>query len=128
MYLRSAFLPLFISFFIFQAQGDVFRRHYEAAQNYQLAGNFAAAEAEFKIVLAESYLRLGRVYSAHGKYQLAADVLKTATSIRPGSTEGLVDLSIAYFHIGQFPKAIEPLQRAIAANARDAAAHHAQAR
>src|SRR5687767_11297856 len=124
MYLRSAYLPLLISVLIFQAQGDVFRRHYEAAQNYQLAGNFAAAEAEFKIVLAESYLRLGRVYSAQAKYPLAADVLKTATSIRPGSTEGLVDLSIAYFHIGQFPKAIEPLQRAIVANARDAAAHH----
>ncbi|HKS11337.1 MAG TPA: tetratricopeptide repeat protein, partial [Pyrinomonadaceae bacterium] len=124
MYLRSAFLPLLISVFIFQAQGDLFRRHYEAAQRYHQAGNFAAAEAEFKIILAESYLRLGRIYTAQGKYQPAADALKTATAIRADSTEGLVDLSIAYFHLGQFPKAVEPVQRALAADARNAAAHH----
>jgi tetratricopeptide (TPR) repeat protein len=124
MYLRSAFLPLLLTVFTFQAQGDLFRRHYDAAQSYHRAGNFAAAEAEFKIILAESYLRLGRVYSAQAKHQQAADVLKMATSLRPDSTEGLVDLSIAYFHTSQFPKAIDPLQRAIAADARSAAAHH----
>src|SRR5687767_6480400 len=124
MYLRSAFLPLLISVFAFQAQGDLFRRHYDAAQTYHRAGNYPAAEAEFKIILAESNLRLGRIYLAQAKYQLAADALKTATSIRPGSTEGLVELSIAYFHVGQFSKAVEPLQRAIAADARNTAAHH----
>ena len=77
MYLRSAFLPLLISVFFFQAPGDLFRRHYEAAQQYQRAGNYAAAEAEFKIILGESYLRLGRIYSAEGKYELAVDALKT---------------------------------------------------
>jgi len=117
MYLRSAFLPLLISVFIFQADADLFRRHYEAGQSYQRAGNFAAAETEYKFVLAESYLRLGRVYQAEGKYQLAADALKTATSMRTASNDGLVDLSIAYFHIGEFSKAIEPLQRAIALDA-----------
>jgi tetratricopeptide (TPR) repeat protein len=124
MYLRSAFLPLLISVFIFQAQGDLFRRHYEAAQNYQRAGNYAAAEAEFKIILAESYLRLGRIYSAEAKYQPAADAFKIATSVRPDSTEGLVELSIAYFHAGEFAKAVEPLQRAVAADPQNAGAHH----
>jgi tetratricopeptide (TPR) repeat protein len=126
MFLRSAFLPLLLLVFVFQtqAQGDLFRRHYEAAQNYHSAGNFAAAEAEFKIILAESYLRLGRIYTAQGKYQPAADALKIATSIRPGSTDGLVDLSIAYFHLNQFEKAVGPVQRAVAADARNAAAHH----
>src|ERR1044072_5480872 len=124
MYLRSAFLPLLISVLLFQAQGDSFRRHYEAAQSYQRAGNFAAAEAEFKIILAESYLRLGRIYSAEEKYQLAADALQAATSITPNSTDGLVDLSIAYFHTAEFSKAVEPLQRAIAADGQNSAAHH----
>ena len=124
MYLRSAFLPLLISVFIFQAQSDLFRRHYEAAQSYQRAGNYAAAEAEFKIILAESYLRLGRIYSAENKYQPAADALKTATSVRPDSTEGLIELSIAYFHTGEFSKAVEPLQRAVAADPQNAGAHH----
>ena len=124
MYLRSAFLPLLISVFVFQSQGDLFRRHYEAAQNYQLAGNYPAAEAEFKIILAESYLRLGKVYAAQGKYEPAVTALKTATSIRPNSPDGLVDLSIAYFHLGDFSKALEPVQRALAVNGRNAAAHH----
>ena len=124
MYLRSAFLPLLLTVFTFQAQGDLFRRHYEAAQTYHRAGNFTAAEAEFKIILAESYLLLGRVYSAQNKHQQAADALKFATSIRPDTTQGLVDLSIAYFQSGQFAKAIDPLQRAIATNAGNAAAHH----
>ena len=124
MYLRSAFLPLLLTVFIFQAQGDLFRRHYEAAQTYHKAGNFPAAEAEFKIILAESYLRLGRVYAAQAKHQQAADTLMFATSIRPDSTDGLVELSIAYFHTSQFPKAIDPLKRAIAADPRSAAAHH----
>ena len=124
MYLRSAFLPLLLAVFTFQAQGDLFRRHYEAAQTYHRAGNFAAAEAEFKIILAESYLRLGRIYSAQAKHQQAADILKIATSVRPDSTDGLVDLAIAYFHLAQFPKAIGPLQRAVAADARNVAAHH----
>ena len=124
MYLRSALLPLLISVFVFQAQGDLFRRHYEAAQSYHTAGNYAAAEAEFKIILAESYLRLGRIYAAQAKYPAAADALKTATSIRPDSPDGLVDLSIAYFHVGEFSKAVEPVQRAVAADARNAAAHH----
>lgn len=124
MYLRSAFLPLLLTFLTFQAQGDLFRRHYEAAQTYHRAGNFAAAEAEFKIILAESYLLLGRVYSAQNRNQLAADTLTLATSIRPGTTEGLVDLSIAYFQTGQFAKAVEPLRRAVAADAKNAAAHH----
>ncbi len=124
MYLRSAFLPLLLTVSIFQAQGDLFRRHYEAAQTYHRAGNFAAAEAEFKIILAESYLRLGRIYSAQARQQQAADALKFATSLRPDSTDGLVDLSITYFRLAQFPNAIEPLQRAVAADARNAAAHH----
>src|SRR6476661_4026851 len=124
MYLRSAFLPLLITVLLFQAPGDLFRRHYEAAQQYQRAGNYAAAEAEFRIILAESYLRLGRIYSAEGKYELAVDALKTATLIEPKSTEGLVDLSIAYFHTAEFSKAIEPLQRAIAADPQNSGAHH----
>ena len=124
MYLRSAFLPLLISVFIFQADADLFRRHYEAGQAYQRAGNFAAAENEYKFVLAESYLRLGRVYAAEEKYSAAIDALKTATSMRPDSSDGLVDLSIAYFHVGEFSKAIEPLQRAISIDPQTAGAHH----
>jgi tetratricopeptide (TPR) repeat protein len=127
MYLRSALLPLLILGFVFQAhaqaQGDLFRRHYEAAQSYHASGNYPAAEAEFKIILAESYLRLGRIYSAQGKYSASVGALESATSIL-NVTPGLVDLSIAYFHLGQYQKAVAPLQRALAGDPRYPAAHH----
>ncbi len=121
MYLRSAFLPLLISVLLFQAQGDLFRRHYEAAQEYQRAGNFAAAEAEFKTITAEANLRLGRIYTAQGNYLAAVGALESATSILD-ATPGLIDLSIAYFHTGQYPKAIAALQRAV--DPQNPAIHH----
>ena len=41
MYLRSASLPLLLLLVPFQIQGDLFRRHYEAAEAQHRAGNFA---------------------------------------------------------------------------------------
>src|SRR5215216_2035809 len=111
MYLRSAFLPLLLTLLTFQVQGDLFRRHYEAAQNYHRAGNFHAAEAEFKIIIAEANLRLGRIYTAQGNYSAAVDALESATSTL-NVTPGLIDLSIAYFQMGEYQKAIAALQRA----------------
>ena len=50
-------------------QQDLFRKHYEAANNYHRAGDLTAAEAEFKIILGEAYRRLGKIYSAQHNYQ-----------------------------------------------------------
>ncbi|HEU0254022.1 MAG TPA: hypothetical protein VFR12_13395, partial [Pyrinomonadaceae bacterium] len=124
MYLRLASVPLLLLFVTFQSQGDLFRKHYEAANNYHRAKNYAAAEGEFKIILGEAYRRLGKVYSAQGSYQASVGALEAANVTRPSSTSDLLDLSIAYFHIGQFAKGVEPLQRVIAAEPRNAAAHH----
>src|ERR1043165_5025741 len=124
MYLRFASICLLFSIFFFQSQGDLFRKHYEAANAAHRAGNYAAAEAEFKAILGEAYERLGRIYSAEGKYQASIEAFESANTTRPASTDALIDLSIAYFHVNQFPKGVEPLQRAIAADARNAIAHH----
>ena len=124
MYLRVASIHLLILLVFFQLQGDLFRRHYEAAQAYHRAGNFAAAEAEFKIILAEAYLRLGRVYAAQGNYKASAATLESAMSAHPDSPDALIDLSIAYFHTEQYPKAVQPLQRAITNNSRNSSAHN----
>jgi tetratricopeptide (TPR) repeat protein len=122
MFLRSALLPLLL--LLPQFQGDLFRRHYEAAEAQHRAGNFAGAEAEFKIILGDAYHRLGKVYSAQARYQSSIQVLESAVTIWPDTPGGLVDLSIAYFHTRQYAKAIEPLQRAIAIDSRNSAAHH----
>src|ERR1044071_9728874 len=113
MYLRFASISLLLSIFFFQSQGDLFRKHYEAANAAHRAGSYAAAEAEFKAILGEAYERLGKNYSAQGKYQASIEAFESANTTSP---ETLIDLSIAYFHASQYPKAIAPLQRVIAAN------------
>jgi tetratricopeptide (TPR) repeat protein len=124
MYLRLASLPLLLILFYFPPQGDLFRKHYEAANNYHRAGNYAAAEAEFKIILSEAYRRLGKIYSAQGNYQASVEAFESAMTVLPDSTDALVEQSIAYFHTAQYAKGIEPLKRAIAADAQNATAHH----
>ena len=124
MYLRLASFPLLLLLFFFQSQGDLFRKHYEAANDYHRARNYAAAEGEFKIILSQAYQRLGKIYLAQHNYQSSVTAFESATSARPDSTDGLVDLAIAYFHTGQYAKGIAPLQRVIASDGQNAAAHH----
>ena len=125
--LRSANLALVLVVswcVVVQAQGDLFRKHYEAANREHRAGNFAAAEAWFKVILAEAYETLGKIYSAQNNYQASISAFESARAMRPTATDGLVQLAIAYFHAGQYAKGIEPLQRAIAADAKNSIAHH----
>src|ERR1051325_8159137 len=123
MYLRFASISLLLSIFFFQSQADLFRKRYEAATAAHRAGNYAAAEAEFKAILAEAYQRLGKIYSAQGNYQAAIDSFESANVTRPMSPEALIELSIAYFHASRYSKAIDPLQRVIVANAQNSIAH-----
>jgi len=118
------FLLFVSSCVLAQAQSDLFRKHYEAANAAHRAGNYNAAESEFKIILGEAYETLAKIYSAQGNYQASAGAFETANSIRPNSTSALIDLSIAQFHLGQFAKGIEPLQRVLAAEPQNATAHH----
>jgi tetratricopeptide (TPR) repeat protein len=122
----ALFVPFcgYLSLFFFQSQADLFRKHYEAANVYHRAGNFKAAEAEFKAILGEAYERLGKIYAAEGNYPASVNAFETAGALRPDSTSALIDLSIAYFHIDAYSKGIEPLQRVLAADAKNPTAHH----
>jgi tetratricopeptide (TPR) repeat protein len=119
---RSILVPLLL-LLPFQSPADSFRKHYEAAEAQQRAGNYVAAEAEFTAILAEAYDRLGGVYSAQGNYKESVTAFEASASYRPDSVEVLVDLGIAYFHTEQYQKAIEPLSHALAIDPRSAAAH-----
>src|SRR5262249_11127396 len=79
---------------------------------------------EFKAILAEAYQSLGKIYSAEGNYEASVAAFETAGATRPSPNDALIDLSIAYFHLGQFAKGIEPLQRVVAVDPQNAAAHH----
>src|SRR5688500_20063551 len=103
MFLRLASFPFLILFLVFP-QADLFRRHYEAANNHHRSGNYSAAEEEFKIILGTAHLRLGKIYLAQGNYKASVAVLESARAGPLHSNEGLLDLAIAYFHTGEYAK------------------------
>jgi tetratricopeptide (TPR) repeat protein len=109
---------------VFQSPQDAIRKHYEAAESYRTAGNLPGAEAEFAAILAEGYLKLGKIHSTQGQYKEATEMFDAALSYRPDSEAVLVELAIAHFGAGQYEKGIEPLRRALAHNPQNVAAHH----
>src|ERR1044071_2505432 len=109
--MRFIAVAFLLSIFFVPPQGDLFRKHYDAANAYHRAGNFKAAEAEFKAILGEAYGRLAKIYSAQGNYEAPVTAFETARTMRSDTNDDLVDLSIVYFQTSQFSKALEPLQR-----------------
>lgn len=122
--MRFIAVAFLLSIFFVPPQGDLFRKHYDAANAYHRAGNFKAAEAEFKAILGEAYERLAKIYSAQGNYEASVNAFESARTMRPDATDDLIDLAIVYFQTGQFNKGLEPLQRVIASDARNPSAHH----
>ncbi|HSL55590.1 MAG TPA: tetratricopeptide repeat protein [Pyrinomonadaceae bacterium] len=109
---------------IYAFQSDLFRKHYENANAAHRAGNYEAAEAEFKVILAAAYETLGKIYSAQGKYEASVAAFESGDALRPNSNGALIDLSIAHFHLGQFAKGIVSLQRVLATDTRNPVALH----
>ena len=104
MHLGSTFLPFLLLLLVFQSPQDALRQHYEAAEAQRLAGNLAAAEAEYAAILAEGYGRLGKIYSAQGAYKKAIPALEANVFYRPDSEQALIELAIAYFGAEQYEK------------------------
>jgi tetratricopeptide (TPR) repeat protein len=122
MHLSWPALPFLLLCLAFPQQ-DALRRHYEAAETHTRAGNLAAAENEYTAILAEGYSRLGKIYSAQKTYQKAALALETAVRYAPDAERANLDLAVAHFQAGQFDKAVEPLQKALARNTKSSATH-----
>jgi tetratricopeptide (TPR) repeat protein len=122
MYFRSVFLPLLL-LFVSPQSSDLFRKHYEAAEAHHRAGNLAAAEAEYREILAEAYHKLGKVRTAQINHQGAVIALETAAAYRPETPEVLVDLAIAYFYTEQYRKAVPLLSKVLSRDPRHAVAH-----
>src|SRR5258708_866347 len=123
MNIGLTFLSLLLLPLAFQSPQDRLKQHYEAAETQARAGNFAAAETEYTAILAEGYRAIGRIYSAQQKHKQAIAAVETAALYQPASDETLSDLGITYFEAGLFDKALQPLQKAIAANPQNPMAH-----
>src|SRR5438045_8748550 len=96
MFSRASLLPL-LFLALLQSPQDSIRLHYEAAESHRRAGDLAAAETEYTAILAEGYAKLGKIYTAEGRYKDAAATLEAASRYRPGAQDVLLDLAIAYF-------------------------------
>src|SRR5258705_2751493 len=124
MYSGSAFLFLLFLLLPVQTPRDSFQIHYEKAEALRRRGDFVAAEAEYKAILAEAYFKLGKVSSAQSDFPESVRALEAAAAYRPGSYEVLVELAIADFHVEQYEKTFEPLSRAVAIEPNSPGAHH----
>jgi len=105
-YQASTFFPLLLLLFVFQSPQDALRQHSEAAEAQRRTGNVVGAEKEYTAVLAEGYGKLGKVYAAEKKYELAITTLESALRYQPDSQEVLIDLAIARFDSEQYEKAV----------------------
>src|SRR6185369_4202329 len=113
--MHSGSALLFLLLFVpTQTPRDSFQIHYEKAESLRRSGNLAAAELEYKAILAEAYFKLGRVFSAEANYSDSLHTFETAATYRPDSNDLLIELAIAYFHTDQYEKALDPLLKVIA--------------
>ncbi|HEY6119442.1 MAG TPA: tetratricopeptide repeat protein [Pyrinomonadaceae bacterium] len=117
-------LLLLLLTFPIQTPRESFQLHYEKAEALRRGGDLLAAEAEYKAILGEAYFRFGRVAAAQSDYADSVRAFEAAASFRPNINQVLIELAIAYFHVEQYEKALEPLVKAVSNDPKSAAAHH----
>jgi tetratricopeptide (TPR) repeat protein len=120
---RSTIIFWLLLLLVSQSPQDTIRQHYESAEAARQAGNLAAAEAEYAVILGEGYERLGKIHVTRAEYQQALTTLEAAQKYRPNSPDVLVDLAIAYFGAQQYEQALVPATKAIAIAPDNAGGH-----
>src|SRR5262249_28002638 len=117
---------LLISFFLLPVQSprDSIQQHYQKAESLRRSGDAPGAEAEYKAILDEAYHQLGKLRLAKTRFPAAVEVLESAAHGKENSDDLLLDLAIAYFRVGQYSKALTPLQAALAHKSSNAGAEH----
>src|SRR5437762_7184662 len=83
--------------------------HFDAAQTYQLAGDLERAEAEYRQGISAALQRLGNLKVANGDYAAGLEMLQNAASTDAKNVDARIDLSVAYFHNGEYEKAKAPV-------------------
>jgi tetratricopeptide (TPR) repeat protein len=79
--------------------------HFDAAQTYQIAGDFDRAASEYKRGISVALERLGNLKVATGDSTGGLETLRTATQADPGNLDSQIDLGIAYFRAGDYGNA-----------------------
>lgn len=123
MRLVATVIPSLLFLFVYQSPQETIRKHYETAEAQRVAGNLAAAEAEYREILGEGYERLGEIYLTLEDHQRAITVLEAAAAYRPNSPAVLIDLAIAYYGAQQYARAVAPASKALVIDRDNPGAH-----
>lgn len=81
--------------------------HFDAAQTYQLTGDFERATTEYHQAISAGLQRLGNLKVATGDNAAGIEMLEDAVVADAKNLEARIDLAIAYFRTGQYDKAKE---------------------
>ena len=100
------------------AAKDPVEQHYQAAETFQLTGDFRSAETEYRrtISLALQRLAATRVLARDSKQ--AISMLRAATSADPGDLDAQMSLAAAYFESGELANAKSLLTEVLAKDER----------
>jgi len=79
--------------------------HFDAAQTYQIAGDFDRAASEYKRGISIALEQLGNLKVATGDSPGGLESLRKATQADPGNLDAQIDLGIAYFRAGDYDNA-----------------------
>jgi tetratricopeptide (TPR) repeat protein len=79
--------------------------HFDAAQTYQIAGDFEQAASEYKRGISIALERMGNLKIATGDSAGGLETLRKATHEDRGNLEAQIDLGIAYFRAGAYDDA-----------------------
>jgi tetratricopeptide (TPR) repeat protein len=84
--------------------------HFDAAQTYQIAGDFGRAAAEYRRGISIALQRLGNLKFADGDNTGGLETLKKAVHTDASNIDAQIDLGIAYFRGGDYNSAKECVQ------------------
>src|ERR671931_2229386 len=85
------------------------QQHFQAAQTFQLAGDYDRAAVEYRQTIARALEQIGSLHAGEGKTAEAIELLQRAAAIDPDSPEPSVDLAQIYLRSGDYQKARQTL-------------------
>jgi tetratricopeptide (TPR) repeat protein len=89
--------------------------HFDAAQTYQIAGDFGRAAAEYRIGISIVLQRLGNLKLANGDNAGGLEILNKAVHTDSSNIDAQIDLGIAYFRGGDYNSAKKCVQSVLKA-------------
>jgi len=99
------------------------QKHYEAAQDFQAAGNLQGAALEYRLFLATALHRLGSARMAIGDFTEAVTLLDDALALSPADVDLRVDDAEACRQAGDLQNAKSAAETALEAEPRNGKAH-----